>query len=73
MTSRYDARESEPRWQRRWDEQGIFATHNKGPREKYYLLEIVPCTHLGQRALIAGNDRLTLSALLPSQFTSPQP
>jgi leucyl-tRNA synthetase len=40
--SRYNARESEPRWQRRWDEQGIFATQNDDPREKYYVLEMFP-------------------------------
>jgi leucyl-tRNA synthetase len=43
MTSeRYNARESEPRWQRRWEEQGIFATRNDDPREKYYVLEMFP-------------------------------
>jgi leucyl-tRNA synthetase len=41
-TERYNARESEPRWQRRWDEQGIFATKNDDPREKYYVLEMFP-------------------------------
>jgi leucyl-tRNA synthetase len=40
--SRYNARESEPRWQRRWDEQGIFTTRNDDPREKYYVLEMFP-------------------------------
>jgi leucyl-tRNA synthetase len=41
-SSRYNARETEPRWQRRWDEQGIFATRNDDPREKYYVLEMFP-------------------------------
>jgi leucyl-tRNA synthetase len=41
-TERYNARESEPRWQRRWDEQGIFVTKNDDPREKYYVLEMFP-------------------------------
>jgi leucyl-tRNA synthetase len=40
--SRYNARDSEPRWQRRWDEQGIFTTRNDDPREKYYVLEMFP-------------------------------
>jgi leucyl-tRNA synthetase len=40
--SRYNARDSEPRWQREWDEQGIFATRNDDPREKYYVLEMFP-------------------------------
>jgi leucyl-tRNA synthetase len=39
---RYNARDSEPRWQRRWDEQGIFVTQNSDPREKYYVLEMFP-------------------------------
>lgn len=43
MTSeRYNARESEPRWQRRWDEQAIFVSKNDDPRPKYYVLEMFP-------------------------------
>jgi leucyl-tRNA synthetase len=42
IPSRYNARDSEPRWQRRWDEQGIFTTSNSDPREKYYVLEMFP-------------------------------
>ena len=43
MTSdRYNARDSEPRWQAAWDEQAIFATKNDNPREKYYVLEMFP-------------------------------
>jgi leucyl-tRNA synthetase len=40
--SRYNARETEPRWQREWDARGIFATQNSDPREKYYVLEMFP-------------------------------
>ncbi|MEA2822827.1 MAG: leucyl-tRNA synthetase, partial [Bradyrhizobium sp.] len=40
--SRYNARETEPRWQREWDARGIFATPNSDPREKYYVLEMFP-------------------------------
>jgi leucyl-tRNA synthetase len=40
--SRYNARESEPRWQAAWDSRGIFATSNSDPREKYYVLEMFP-------------------------------
>jgi leucyl-tRNA synthetase len=40
--SRYNARESEARWQREWDARGIFATKNDDPREKYYVLEMFP-------------------------------
>src|SRR5215469_1876145 len=43
MTSeRYNAREAEARWQKVWDERGIFATRNDDPREKYYVLEMFP-------------------------------
>jgi leucyl-tRNA synthetase len=43
MTSeRYNARESEPFWQRQWDEQAIFAAKNDDPRPKYYVLEMFP-------------------------------
>ncbi len=35
MTSeRYNARKSEPRWQRQWDEKAIFASKNDDPRPK---------------------------------------
>jgi leucyl-tRNA synthetase len=39
---RYNARETEPRWQRVWDDKAIFATKNDDPREKYYVLEMFP-------------------------------
>ena len=39
---RYNARESEPRWQRQWDEKAIFASKNDDPRPKYYVLEMFP-------------------------------
>ena len=39
---RYNARESEPRWQRQWDDKAIFATSNSDPRPKYYVLEMFP-------------------------------
>jgi leucyl-tRNA synthetase len=41
-TERYNAREAEPRWQKAWEEQGIFATNNEDPRKKYYVLEMFP-------------------------------
>jgi leucyl-tRNA synthetase len=40
--SRYNARDAEPRWQKTWDQQGIFATKNDDPRPKYYVLEMFP-------------------------------
>ncbi|QOZ30478.1 leucine--tRNA ligase [Bradyrhizobium sp. CCBAU 53421] len=39
---RYNARESEPRWQATWDEKAIFASKNDDPRPKYYVLEMFP-------------------------------
>ena len=41
-TERYNAREAEARWQKIWDERGIFATKNDDPRPKYYVLEMFP-------------------------------
>lgn len=43
MTSeRYNARDSEPRWQAAWDKKAIFASKNDDPRPKYYVLEMFP-------------------------------
>jgi len=42
ISERYNAREAEPRWQRQWDEQAIFACKNDDPRPKYYVLEMFP-------------------------------
>src|SRR5215218_7628532 len=42
MQDRYNARESEARWQKTWDERGIFKTANDDPRPKYYVLEMFP-------------------------------
>jgi leucyl-tRNA synthetase len=39
---RYNARDAETRWQKIWDERGIFATKNDDPRPKYYVLEMFP-------------------------------
>jgi leucyl-tRNA synthetase len=41
-TERYNARDAEARWQKIWDERGIFATKNDDPRPKYYVLEMFP-------------------------------
>ena len=41
-SDRYNARESEARWQKTWDERGIFRTPNDDPRPKYYVLEMFP-------------------------------
>jgi leucyl-tRNA synthetase len=39
---RYNARAAEARWQKLWDERGIYATKNSDPRPKYYVLEMFP-------------------------------
>jgi leucyl-tRNA synthetase len=41
-SERYNARETEPYWQRQWDEKAIFAAKNDDPRPKYYVLEMFP-------------------------------
>ena len=42
MDERYDPKKIEPRWQARWDEQGLFRVGEDPGREKYYLLEMFP-------------------------------
>jgi leucyl-tRNA synthetase len=41
-TERYNAAEAEARWQKIWEESGIFATPNTLTRPKYYVLEMFP-------------------------------
>src|SRR5580700_3334484 len=41
-TDRYNAAEAETRWQKIWDERGIFSTRNEDVRNKYYVLEMFP-------------------------------
>ena len=41
-TERYNPRATESRWQKIWDEAGIYRTDNDDPREKYYVLEMFP-------------------------------
>ncbi len=39
---RYNPRESEPKWQKVWDERKSFVTSNDDTREPYYVLEMFP-------------------------------
>ncbi|WP_297111332.1 leucine--tRNA ligase [uncultured Devosia sp.] len=39
---RYNPRESEPKWQKVWDEHKSFVTANDDPRDPYYVLEMFP-------------------------------
>jgi leucyl-tRNA synthetase len=41
-SDRYNARESEARWQKTWDARAIFKVANDDPRPKYYVLEMFP-------------------------------
>jgi len=41
-SDRYNARESETRWQTIWSDRNVFATSNSDPRPKYYVLEMFP-------------------------------
>ncbi|WP_430911407.1 leucine--tRNA ligase [Methylobacterium sp. sgz302541] len=42
QTERYNAKDSEPRWQRAWADAHLFETRNDDPRPKYYVLEMFP-------------------------------
>jgi len=42
MAETYDYRTSERKWQRRWDEEGIYRASEDGERPKYYALEMLP-------------------------------
>ena len=39
---RYNPRDSEPHWQKVWDDKKLFETDNDDPRPKYYVLEMFP-------------------------------
>ena len=40
--SRYNAKDTEAKWQRIWDERGAFRAEDDSAREKYYVLEMFP-------------------------------
>jgi leucyl-tRNA synthetase len=42
MESTYDPQEIEAKWQRRWEEQNLFAADREHGRKKYYVLEMFP-------------------------------
>ena len=42
MSTRYNARASEPKWQKIWEDRESFRTRNDDPRPKYYVLEMFP-------------------------------
>jgi leucyl-tRNA synthetase len=42
MEERYDFRQIEAKWQRKWEEEGLYRTTEGGDRPKHYLLEMFP-------------------------------
>ena len=40
--SRYNARVVEPKWQKAWDDAGVFNVKRDDSRTKYYVLEMFP-------------------------------
>ena len=40
--SRYTAADIEPKWQKAWDEAGIFTAKRDESKPKYYVLEMFP-------------------------------
>src|ERR1044072_9243780 len=70
MTSeRYNARDSEPRWQRQWDQKAIFASKNDDSRPTYYVLEMIPCPsgriHIGHARNYSLGD--VLARFMPAK------
>ena len=44
---RYNFKESEPKWQERWQEAGCFEAEADPDREKYYVLEMFRTHRVG--------------------------
>ncbi len=42
LNERYNPHEAEPKWQRIWNDRGVFTTRNDDKRAKYYVLEMFP-------------------------------
>ncbi len=42
MQHRYDPQEIEPRWQKRWEEDGLYEASIEPNREKLYCLTMLP-------------------------------
>jgi leucyl-tRNA synthetase len=61
-SERYNAAEAEARWQKIWDERGIFAARNDDKRPKYYVLEMFPypsgSLHVGHSRNYAIGDAI---------------
>ena len=57
---KYDPREIEPRWQRSWEEQGLYRTPDTSDRENFYFLTMYPYPsgdlHIGHWYVMAPSD-----------------
>ncbi len=42
MTRQYDPKDIEPKWQKAWEKQGIYATKETADKPKYYVLDMFP-------------------------------
>ncbi len=61
MTDKYIPQQIEPRWQQRWEEDGLYRTVEDPTRPKYYLLTMLPYPsanylHIGHWYVMAPSD-----------------